>query len=113
MKQHPWKDEAGDVHSGVGYRNEIGRHCDDCNRKILHWLVGSSYLTLDVYFAKCCSAESLEKRGGFTNLHAIGRVVDYVLCTVGDQEFTADLIIVEAKLISEETQGDVSITRLR
>jgi hypothetical protein len=69
----------------------------------------SSYLTLDVYFAEGSSPESLEESGGFANFYSIGPSFDDALCTVGLKKFTTDIIVVEAKLISEESQCDISI----
>jgi hypothetical protein len=67
-----------------------------------------SYLTLDIYFPKGSGTKSLEKGRSLPNLHSIG-LFDDGLRTVGHEEFTTDVIVVEAKLVSEEAERDVSI----
>jgi hypothetical protein len=71
-----------------------------------------SYLAFDVYFPKGSGTKALEKRCSLPNLHSIGLGLDDVLRTVGLEEFTTDVIVVEAKLVSEEAERNVSISML-
>jgi hypothetical protein len=65
-------------------------------------------LAFDVYFAKSGGAESFEKRRSLSNLYSTS-VVDDTLRTVRLEKFTTRVIAFEAKLVSEETECDVSI----
>ena len=76
---------------------------------VLRWQLPSSYLALDVYFAEGRSPKAIEESGGLSDFHSIGLIVDDALRTVGLEKFTTDVIVVEAKLISEESQCNVSI----
>lgn len=70
-------------------------------------------LAFDVYFFESTGTQMLKMSGGFANFHAelvafFG--VDYMLCTMGLEEFTTCLIIIEAKFVSEETQRNLRIS---
>jgi hypothetical protein len=74
----------------------------------------SSYLALDVYFAKSGGTKAFKKRGGLADLHSTLRAIllDGALCAVGLDEFTASFIVFEAKFVSEETKCYISISAL-
>jgi hypothetical protein len=65
-------------------------------------------LAFDVYFAKSGGAKAFEECCSLSNLYSTS-VVDDALRTVGLEKFTTRLIAFEAKLVSEETECDVSI----
>jgi hypothetical protein len=67
-------------------------------------------LALDVYFPEGSSTKALEKSGSFSNLDSVGLGLDSILHTVRLEEFTTDVIVVEAKLVSEEAKRNVSIS---
>jgi hypothetical protein len=66
-------------------------------------------LAFDIYFAESGGTQSLEHGGGVTDLHSmvyavflVGLLFEAVLGAMGFEKFTTRLIVVEAKLISEE-----------
>lgn len=69
-------------------------------------------MALDVYFAERGSTKAFEKSGGFANFHSTGVFVHDALCAMRIEEFTARIIVFKAKLVSEESECDVSISML-
>jgi hypothetical protein len=69
-------------------------------------------LAFDVYFAKCGGTKAFEESGGLSDLHSTSVIINDALCTMRFEEITARFIVFEAKLVSEETQCDVSISAL-
>lgn len=70
-------------------------------------------MALDVYFAECGGTQAFELRCGFSDpdtILTIAFVFNDVLCTVGFEEFTAYLIVVETKFVSEEAECDIYIS---
>jgi hypothetical protein len=67
-------------------------------------------LALDVYFPEGSGTKALENSGSFSNLDSVGLDLDSILRTVRLEEFTTDVIVVEAKLVSEEAKRNVSIS---
>jgi hypothetical protein len=100
---------------GVGYRKEIW----DINapglgkngkKGALRGRRVSSYLALDVYFPEGSGTKALENSGSFSNLDSVGLDLDNILRTVGLEKFTTNVIVVEAKLVSEEAKRNISIS---
>jgi hypothetical protein len=70
-------------------------------------------LALNVYFAECGGTEAFELCCGFSDSDAILTVAfifNDVLRTVRFEEFTAYLIVVETKFVSEETECDIYVS---
>jgi hypothetical protein len=67
-------------------------------------------LAFDVYFPEGSGTKALEKSSSLSNFHSVGLVLDNVLRTVALEEFTTDVIVVEAKLVSEEAKCNISIS---
>jgi ribulose-5-phosphate 4-epimerase/fuculose-1-phosphate aldolase len=57
-------------------------------------------------------SEAFEEVGAVAHLHSTSLVIDDALGTVGLEKFTAELIVFEAKLISEEAKCNISIALL-
>jgi hypothetical protein len=110
----------------AGYRNKISVMSQRLRaairivwKRASRWRWTSSYLTLDIYFVKRGSTKVLEKCSGVANLHAemcdivlVAFLFDYVLCAMRLEELTTCFIVFEAKLVSEETKGNISISDL-
>jgi hypothetical protein len=73
-------------------------------------------LALDVYFAECRRAKALElgcSVSDFYTVLIVAFVFNNVLHAVGFDKITAYFVIVEAKLISQESKGDICISDTR
>ena len=71
-----------------------------------------SNLPFDVYFAESLRPKALKETCSLSNLHSELRIaVHYaVLRAVGFEELATRVIVLEAELISEEAQRNVSIS---
>jgi uncharacterized protein YhfF len=78
---------------------------------VSQWPWIASYLALDVYFAERRRTKAFEESGGFSNFHSTGIVVHDALCAVQFEKVTARFIVFKTKLVSEEAEGDVSISK--
>jgi hypothetical protein len=70
-------------------------------------------LALDVYFAERGGPQAFELRCGFSDpdtILTVALVFNDVLRTVAFEEFTAYLIVVETKFVSEETECDIYVS---